>query len=288
MVFHRDVESRWPPLRSWPSRDPMFRLVRTGVFPSYSAIGNQLVSNDQTAGNLHNSILLMNADGSRRSVLFGRSRTERARARLVATGGIESRSDRRVLPDDQRTFDRRYRGDRAPMETGRAGPHRWIGQLRSPELVPRWTATRLSCGWQRSKRIANRRHRDARRERTHHWAPVMKTFRRGRRRATASRSRAIVTATTRSTQSGRTGSDVRRLTRAPGNDAHNAWSPDGEWIAFTSARAGFKDESVLHPYNAQPYGDLYVMRSDGTDVRQLTDDQFEDGDAELASSQALN
>jgi Tol biopolymer transport system component len=73
------------------------------------------------------------------------------------------------------------------------------------------------------------------------------------------------------------GTDLRRLTRSPGNDAHNAWSSDGEWIAFTSARGGFKDEAVLHPYNPQPYGDLYVMRADGSDVRSLTDDQFEDG-----------
>jgi len=29
--------------------------------------------------------------------------------------------------------------------------------------------------------------------------------------------------------------------------------------------------------NPQPNGDLYVMRSDGSDVRMLTDDQFEDG-----------
>ena len=73
------------------------------------------------------------------------------------------------------------------------------------------------------------------------------------------------------------GTDLRRLTHTPGNDAHNAWSPDGEWIAFTSARGGFKDEAALHPYNPQPYGDLYVMRADGSDVRQLTDDQFEEG-----------
>ena len=46
---------------------------------------------------------------------------------------------------------------------------------------------------------------------------------------------------------------------------------------FTSVRGGFKDESVLHPFNPQPNGDLYVMRSDGSDVRMLTDDQFEDG-----------
>jgi Tol biopolymer transport system component len=73
------------------------------------------------------------------------------------------------------------------------------------------------------------------------------------------------------------GTDVQRLTRTPGNDAHNAWSPDGQWIAFTSARGGFKDEAPLHPYNPQPYGDLYVMRADGSDVRMLTDDQFEEG-----------
>ena len=73
------------------------------------------------------------------------------------------------------------------------------------------------------------------------------------------------------------GTDLQRLTRSPGNDAHTAWSPDGEWIAFASARGGFKDEAPLHPYNVQPYGDLYVMRADGSDVRRLTDDQFEDG-----------
>ncbi|HEX8606992.1 MAG TPA: hypothetical protein VF774_30415, partial [Pseudoduganella sp.] len=53
--------------------------------------------------------------------------------------------------------------------------------------------------------------------------------------------------------------------------------PDGEWIAFTSAVGGFKDEAVLHAYNPQPYGDLYVMRANGSDVRRLTDNQFEEG-----------
>jgi Tol biopolymer transport system component len=73
------------------------------------------------------------------------------------------------------------------------------------------------------------------------------------------------------------GAGIKRLTDTPGNDAHCAWSPDGEWLAFSSARGGFKDEAALHPHNPQPYGDLYVMRSDGSDARQLTDDQYEDG-----------
>ena len=73
------------------------------------------------------------------------------------------------------------------------------------------------------------------------------------------------------------GTDLRRLTNAPGNDAHCTWSPDGEWLAFTSARGGFKDEAALHPGNPQPYGDVYVMRADGSEVRQLTDTPFEEG-----------
>jgi Tol biopolymer transport system component len=72
------------------------------------------------------------------------------------------------------------------------------------------------------------------------------------------------------------GTELKRLTNSPGNDAHCSWSSDGKWIAFASARGGFKDEAMLHPYNPQPYGDLYVMRADGTDVRKLTDNQYEE------------
>jgi TolB protein len=73
------------------------------------------------------------------------------------------------------------------------------------------------------------------------------------------------------------GSDLKRLTNSPWNDAHNAWSPDGQWIAFASGRGGFKDEAALYPGNPQAYGEIYVMRADGSDQRVLTDDQFENG-----------
>ena len=51
---------------------------------------------------------------------------------------------------------------------------------------------------------------------------------------------------------------------------------DGKWIAFSSGRTGFKDESALHPYNPQPYGEICVMRADGSDVHVLTDNQYEE------------
>ena len=58
--------------------------------------------------------------------------------------------------------------------------------------------------------------------------------------------------------------------------AFMGWSPDGEHIVFASTRMGFKDEA---PYTdaPQPYGEIFVMRADGSDVRQLTDNQWEEG-----------
>ena len=72
------------------------------------------------------------------------------------------------------------------------------------------------------------------------------------------------------------GKDIRQLTDVRGNEAHLAWSPDGERILFCSTRMGFKDE-VLYTGAPQPYGEIFVMRSDGTEVEQLTDNQWEEG-----------
>ncbi|HEV8319655.1 MAG TPA: hypothetical protein VGQ10_19735 [Vicinamibacterales bacterium] len=72
------------------------------------------------------------------------------------------------------------------------------------------------------------------------------------------------------------GTDLRRLTTSPGNDSHPAWSADGDYILFSSSRFGFKDEAA----NAdipQPYGELFIMRADGSDQRPLTDNRWEEG-----------
>jgi len=52
------------------------------------------------------------------------------------------------------------------------------------------------------------------------------------------------------------GKNQRRLTHNPASDAFEAWSPDGNRIAFLSDRSGRTE--------------VYVMRADGTDVRRLT------------------
>jgi len=72
------------------------------------------------------------------------------------------------------------------------------------------------------------------------------------------------------------GTGLAQLSRTHGNDAHLAWSPDGTRLLFTSSRMGFKDEA-LYTGAPQPYGEIFVMRADGSGVEQLTDDQWEEG-----------
>ena len=78
------------------------------------------------------------------------------------------------------------------------------------------------------------------------------------------------------------GTQLRRLTNSPGLDAHSNWCEGGDWIVFTSARRGFKDEMALYDAVPQPYGEIFAMRSDGSDLRQLTDNKWEDASAACA------
>jgi len=79
------------------------------------------------------------------------------------------------------------------------------------------------------------------------------------------------------------GTSLKRLTKGQGNDAHMSWSPDGQLIAFASSRMGFKDEAA-YTDAPQPYGEIFVMHYDGSNVEQLTDNQWEEGTPGWASA----
>ena len=273
MVFHREVNHDWPPFQKWHSRDVRFKLVRMGIFPSFSPSEGRIISNDKTAGILHNSILLMNADGSRRSVLF----TETERSTLApawsprgdkiafAIGSFfqttlgPAIADIAIMNSDGTSLKILTKGD------GNYGFPSWSPDER--QIVFRAGSKDkgglfiIDIETEKTKVLTTNNH-----DNFPSWSPAGNLI-----AFTSYRDGDYEIYTIKPD-----GTDLRRLTNSPGNDAHNSFSTDGRWIAFSSARGGFKDEAILHPHNPQPYGDIYVMRADGSDVRMLTDNQFED------------
>ena len=62
-----------------------------------------------------------------------------------------------------------------------------------------------------------------------------------------------------------------------GLDMHPRFSPDGQWVVFTSDRGGWMDEWFLSGRFPQPYGELYALQIDGrSPAVRLTDDKWED------------
>jgi Tol biopolymer transport system component len=76
--------------------------------------------------------------------------------------------------------------------------------------------------------------------------------------------------------------ELLRLTAEEGYDAEGSYSPDGEWIVFSSLRAAYErelaaDERATLEANPSYFAELYRMRADGTGLERLTDAPGYDG-----------
>lgn len=58
---------------------------------------------------------------------------------------------------------------------------------------------------------------------------------------------------------------------------HPSFSPDGKYLVFTSDYAGVSAEPISNPHHYQPYGDIFVIKIDGSGLRRLTHNSYEDG-----------
>ncbi|MEJ8844597.1 hypothetical protein WG954_19545 [Lacibacter sp. H375] len=273
MLFHREVNAGWPPYYKLFSRDPQFQLIRSGVFPSYSPSGTYLICNDKTAGIHHNQIMRMNADGTNRSILFGDS-IKSALAPVwspqedkIAFGfGRFFQSLQGPAIGDIAIID----SDGSHLEVLTDGKGNYGFPSWSPDgkkIVYRGATDSIKglfivdVETKKITRLTTNSH-----DNFPGWSPNGDLI-----AFTGKRDGNYDIYTIKPD-----GSALKRLTTDPGNEAHSIWSPDGKWIAFSSGRTGFKDESALHPYNPQPYGEICVMRADGSDVRVLTDNQYEE------------
>lgn len=75
------------------------------------------------------------------------------------------------------------------------------------------------------------------------------------------------------------GSGLRRVEVGGASERlnHVCFSGDGEWLLFTANLGGVSAEPVGLPNQFQPYGDLYVVRVDGSGLRRLTCNAYENG-----------
>jgi Tol biopolymer transport system component len=275
LVYSRDVEHAWPPVQRWHSKDSQFHLLRTGVFPAYDPAGGRLLSNDAPGAGVSKNILAMNIDGSQQSVFV-------AGGEKIVLAPVWSPTGDRVAFALGRFFQMVLGPAIADIAVvSRDGTGLKILTDGSGNFgFPSWSPDASEIVYRASARdsqglfvmtLATGAVRALTPGLSHDnlpsWSP------KGDRIAfTRLFNDDFELFTIRPD-----GTNVRRLTNEPGNDAHCVWSPDGEWLAFASARGGFKDEAMLHPGNPEPYSDIYVMRADGSDIRQLTDTPFQEG-----------
>ncbi len=74
---------------------------------------------------------------------------------------------------------------------------------------------------------------------------------------------------------------LERLTDSPGRDMHPKFSPDDEWVIFTSERGKLNDELPVARivFQPQPYGEIHAIRLSDRHVVRLTHNKWEDGPA---------
>ena len=75
---------------------------------------------------------------------------------------------------------------------------------------------------------------------------------------------------------------LKRLTTAKGYDAEAAYSPDGQWIVFTSMRDAYSrtlnpTEKAAFDRDPSLFADIYIMKADGTGQKRLSTEWGYDG-----------
>lgn len=254
------------------SRDPEFELLLSEPFPSFSPDGKKLLYS-QYGGNGTNvgdtSIEIMNADGSGKQPLFHKDGTSAFDAVWSPAGDVIAFCLGKYfraagLPSAQIAL----------IKSDGSG-YREIAEEGVNNGFPSWSPDGKRLVYKRGKQLVILAIADGKivplTDGAHYdnfpqWSPKGDAI-----MFTTDRDGDFELYTIRPD-----GTGLRRITNSPGNDAHSVWSNDGEWVVFSSGRKGFKDEMALYDGVPQPYGEIFAMHSDGSEVRPLTDNKWED------------
>jgi TolB protein len=284
MVFHRDVGQNWPPVMETPSADPRFKLVRAGIFPSFSPAGDRLAFTTGFAALLHNGIMVTSADGSNRWVI-------RDDLEQNAVAPEWSPLGDRIAFGSGGAFQGSLAAGKQVSNIAMVGPNgsgfKLLTDGNGNNGFPSWSPD----GRRIVYRAQDERGKGLRIVDVGSGKTSVLTEGKGQNDnfpAWSAKGDEIAFASDREDSDWEIyairpdGTGLRRITRIPGNDAHPSWSPDAAWIAFATGHKAFRDEMALHPHNPQSYGDIAVIRANGSDFHLLTDNPWEDATPRFA------
>jgi Tol biopolymer transport system component len=83
------------------------------------------------------------------------------------------------------------------------------------------------------------------------------------------------------------GTNLKRMTTSGGNDAHPVYTADGR-IMWSSGQYGWQTEAALYDNSYQPYGHLFLMDADGSNVTVLTESMWEDAMGQYVPNSVLS
>ena len=278
MLFHRDTGQAWPPVIDTPSPDARFHLLRAGIFPTFAPGGDRVAFTTGFSAFLHNGLMVTSADGSNRWLIHDDLEHNTVAPSWSPLGNL-------IAFGSGGAFAGALGQSRQISNIAVVAPDgsgfRLLTKTEGNNGFPSWSpdGRRIVFRVQDEKgkglrildvetgQVSVLTDGNGNKDNFPTWSPKGDEISFSSDREDGDWEIYAIHPD---------GTGLRRITHLPGNDAHSSWSPDGQWLAFATGASGFKDEMALHPHNPQSYGEIAVMRPDGSDFHILTDNPWED------------
>jgi TolB protein len=289
MLFHRDTGQAWPPVMEAWTPDPQFRLLRAGIFPTFSPAGDRIAFTTGFSAFLHNGLMTTGTDGSSRWLIHDDLEHNTVAPSWSPLGNLIAFGSGGAFAG---SLGQKQQISNIAVVAPDGSGFRLLTKTEGNNAFPSWSPDgrrivfRLQDGRGEGLRILDIEtgqvtvltEGNGNKDNFPTWSPKGDEISFSSDREDGDWEIYAIRPD---------GTGLRRITHIPGNDAHSSWSPDGQWLAFATGATGFKDEMALHPHNPQSYGEIAVIRPDGSDFHILTDNPWEDATPRWAPMQPI-